>query len=199
MEIAILDFVNWYERNPIRKTFEWKTDVVEYDSGINQRNKVWDAPRRHWFINWNVMRDEYQLKVIEVLNRAKGRYDTVFLRDRWDYTATSTFAGDGTTKTFQLYKTYYPGTEQWSEDKKSIKSGTTAVTLDGVPQPSGWSVNCSTGILTFDAAPGNGIAIVATFEFYFKAIFTEDSFNQVKAYPDIWEFAIIELVEAKGE
>ena len=128
MDTEILEFVDWYERPPIEKQFEWKTESVEYDSGIAQRNLIWTNPKRRWFINWNYMRPDKRDKVIEILNKAQGQFSSFLLRDDEDYSAIWEFSGDGTTKDFQLYKSYYDAT--WTEAKKDIKSGTVIVKID---------------------------------------------------------------------
>jgi hypothetical protein len=49
------------------------------------------------------------------------------------------------------------------------------VALDGVEQMSGWSVNTSTGEITFTSAPGNGVAITAGCHFNLEVRFASDS------------------------
>ena len=198
MNTVVLDFIKWYQAEPVEKTFEWKTDVVEYDNKNNQRNAVWSSPRRHWFINFAFMEKRIRDRIIEIFNRSRGMYDSSLLKDEDDYSAIADFAGDGGTKTFQLYKTYYPLTaETWSEDKKDIKEGTVTVKIDGTPQPAGWSVNYTTGIITFDTAPANEAVIEISFQFYFRVIFATDTYKDTKIWPKNTHYTseILELIE----
>jgi uncharacterized protein (TIGR02217 family) len=43
-------------------------------------------------------------------------------------------------------------------------AGTASVYLDGIEQLSGWSVDTSTGIVTFTTAPAAGVQVTADFE-----------------------------------
>lgn len=198
----VLDFIKWYQQEPVEKTFEWKTDVVEYDNKNNQRNRVWSTPRRHWFLNFVFMEKRIRDRIIEIFNRAKGMYDSFLLKDEDDYSATSIFVGDGETKTFQLEKYYYPISDDfdeigWTESKEDIKDGTVSVKFDEVSQPTGWSVGCTTGIITFDSAPGNGVAIEVSFEFYFRVIFAKDIYLDRKIWPRNVHYTseILELIQ----
>ncbi len=44
-------------------------------------------------------------------------------------------------------------------------AGTVQVYLDGVEQPSGWSVDTTTGLVTFGVPPTLGVEVTAGFEF----------------------------------
>jgi uncharacterized protein (TIGR02217 family) len=44
-------------------------------------------------------------------------------------------------------------------------AGTVRIYLDGVEQLSGWSVDVTTGIVTFSTAPVAGVDVTADFEF----------------------------------
>ena len=202
MDNVILDFIKCFEKDPIEKTFEWKTDIVEYENKNNQRNQVWSAPRRHWFINLAFMKKKARDRVIEFFNRAKGRGNSFLYKDEDDYSSVCDLAGDGATKIFQLEKVYYPISSDfseigWAEDKEDIKSGTVTVTINGTPQPSGWTVNYTTGLITFTNAPANGATVQISFEFYFRVIFAADALKSTKLYPSNprYEFEVLELVE----
>ena len=52
------------------------------------------------------------------------------------------------------------------------------IALGVVEQPSGWSVDTTTGVVTFDAAPGAGVAITAGFEFDVPVRFDTDALDE---------------------
>jgi uncharacterized protein (TIGR02217 family) len=202
MDNVILDFIKWFEKDPVEKTFEWKTDVVEYDNKNNQRNQVWSAPRRHWFVNLAFMKKKARDRVIEFFNRAKGRGNSFLYKDEDDYSAVCDLVGDGATQIFQLEKVYYPISDDfseigWAEDKEDIKSGSIAVTSGGAPLVSGWAVDCATGLITFTNAPSSGSAVLVSFDFYFRVIFATDTYKDTKLYPSNvrYESEILEPVE----
>ena len=51
------------------------------------------------------------------------------------------------------------------------------VALDGVEQPSGWSVDTTTGVVTFDGALAEAVAITAGFEFDVPVRFDTDALD----------------------
>lgn len=73
--------------------------------------------------------------------------------------------GDGTETEFQLVKVYGDTAPQYTRTIRKPVSGTVKVGLDSVNQGSGWTVNTSTGVVTFSAAPGAGVQVSAGFEF----------------------------------
>ena len=53
-------------------------------------------------------------------------------------------------------------------------SGSVLIALDGIPQSSGFSVDDATGVVTFDSAPGVGVAVTAGFKFDVPVRFDTD-------------------------
>jgi uncharacterized protein (TIGR02217 family) len=53
-------------------------------------------------------------------------------------------------------------------------AGSVLVFLDGVEQLAGWSVDVTTGIVTFSTAPAAGVEVAASFEFDVPARFDTD-------------------------
>jgi uncharacterized protein (TIGR02217 family) len=56
-------------------------------------------------------------------------------------------------------------------------AGTVRVALGGVEQLSGWTVDTTTGIVSFTTAPGSGVAVTAGFEFDVPVRFDSDSMD----------------------
>lgn len=87
--------------------------------------------------------------------------------------------GDGATTVFQLSKTY---TYQSAGAKRKITrpvTGTVLIGVNGVAQPSGWSVNVNTGQVTFTVAPPSGHSVTAGFNFHVPARLDVDAFEMV--------------------
>jgi uncharacterized protein (TIGR02217 family) len=57
--------------------------------------------------------------------------------------------GDGATTAFQLVKRYASGAQSWTRAIAKPVTGTVRIALSGVEQPSGWSVDTTTGVVTF--------------------------------------------------
>lgn len=73
--------------------------------------------------------------------------------------------GDGSTTTFQLVKRYATTSKGYNRPIRLPISGTVTVALNGVNQASGWTVNLTTGVITFTTPPGVAVVITAGFEF----------------------------------
>ena len=82
-------------------------------------------------------------------------------------------AGDGTTTAFQLIKRCASGAILDARYGEAV-TGTVRIALGGVEQPFGWSVDITTGGVSFGAAPGVGVAITAGFEFDVPVRFDTD-------------------------
>jgi uncharacterized protein (TIGR02217 family) len=123
------------------------------------------------------LKKQTQLDTLIAFFRArKGRAHGFRFKDWTDYKATGQAigTGDGTNKIFQLSRTYSSG---GNTDVRTITkpvAGTVKVYLAGVLQASGWSVNTTTGIITFTTAPGNGVAVSADYEFDVPVRFDTD-------------------------
>ena len=75
---------------------------------------------------------------------------------------------------FQLVKRYASGAQSWTRAIAKPVAGSVRIALSGVDQPSGWSVDIATGVVTFSAAPGAGFANTAGFEFDVPVRFDTD-------------------------
>lgn len=85
--------------------------------------------------------------------------------------------GDGSLKTFQLVKTYTVGAASVQRTIHKPVADTVKPYIDSVLQPSGFSVDTTTGIVTFTTAPGIGEVVSADFEFDVPVFFPSDTFN----------------------
>jgi len=199
MEI-LNSFIDWEECNPLQKVFEWGTDLVTYDSGTEQRNQIRTTPKRHWFLNWSILPKANRDKLIELFQRAAGRYRTFRFLDAEEYQGSCTIP-DSTTS-YQLRTTHYSGEDEgWPENCLRIVNGTPAITgcTENCPTPANntqFCVNDDTGIITIG---GTGFASpkVCTFEYYFVVRFNFDSHTDKHIHPDIYAAENLEIIEVK--
>ena len=192
----ILDFVDWYQQNPVENYFNWKTYFVEYESGVTERRKVWKKPRRRWKLNFTPMKQPVRDRLIEFFNSiGQGSGQSFLIKDRYDFTGVSKFIGDGVTTSFQLYKSYY--SQAWREYKQDIIPGSVQVKIHGQHLTSGFTVSYTTGLIVFDSAPENLIDIEVVFDFYYRVVFANDELLDKKVAPYLWEFDQIEVIEVK--
>ena len=211
MEIVINDFVkdasygHFDEQAPLAKSFSWLTDVVTFDNRTEQRNQTSEFPLRSWMINWQWMDEGARDKVIELSQRAKGMFDFFLYRDfddqlvtitDWSYTAVT-----GSLATTQLQQTYYKGTaEEWTEDRVKIQPSAKyapKVYINAALQTEGvdYTLDDTTGIITWTAPLTPGEVITADYKFYFKVRFGSDVYEDIQHQPDWWATNDLVIVE----
>ena len=69
--------------------------------------------------------------------------------------------------------------------------------LSGVEQLSGWSVDTATGVVSFGAAPGSGVAITAGFEFDVPVRFDTDALDVTLDLERLGSITSIPLLEIR--
>ena len=105
--------------------------------------------------------------------------------------------GTGSTCFFQLVKSYTSGAQSWTRAIVKPVAGTVRVSLGGVEQLSGWTVDTTTGIVTFTTAPGSGVAVAAGFEFDVPVRFDSDSMDVNLDIERLGSIPSIPLVEIR--
>jgi len=145
----------------------YSTDVITLSSGVESRNANWAYPRLSYNAAYGVRSIADMTTLMEWFHAAQGRFNGFRIKDWADYksvVANSTIlrtdvtlgSGDGATTTFQLKKNYTAGAQtQVRLIKKpvagSVLIGVTNPNTGSVPDLTGWSIDTTTGIITFDA------------------------------------------------
>ena len=187
---------------------ERKTEIVALGSGFEERNGVWANSRRRYDVGSGVKTLDDLHAVVAFFEARMGRLYAFRFKDFADFKSCAPGAGvapsdqaiatgDGTTKSFQLIKTYTSGPSSWTRVIKKPVAGSVRVALGGVEQTSGWSVDATTGLVAFASAPANGAAIAAGFEFDVPARFDTDSLSVNLASFTAGEIPSIPIVEVK--
>lgn len=152
------------------------TQVVTLKSGFEQRNTSWLHSRRMYNAGMGLRKMGDLYDVIQFWEARRGRLYGFRWKDWADYRsnmqaqATShqdvlLDVGNGVKTQFQLVKRYTSGGEEYVRPIVKPVAGTVKVALNTTQQLSGWTVNTTTGIITFTVAPGNGVQVKAGFEF----------------------------------
>lgn len=189
---------------------ERRTIVVTAGSGAEHRNSQWANSKRRYNAGYGVKSDQDIYTIIDFFEDRRGRLHGFRWKDRFDFksrgprdavTATDQQigVGDGVETQFQLSKTYGTSSPYVRAIKKTV-TGTVKVSLDDVEQMAGWTVDDTTGIITFSVAPGNGVIIKAGFEFDVPVRFDTDylEINMAAfAAGQIPDIPIVELSEAE--
>lgn len=116
----------------------------------------------------------------------KGKAIGFRVKNWWDYKddglgILGTGLGNGSTTVFQIAKRYTAGALSTDKAVRKPVSGSVGVKINGVTQPSGWTVDTTTGLVTFSVAPANGAVLTCTYEFDLPVRFDRDS---IRVRPD---------------
>ena len=186
----------------------FSTDVVVLASGHERRNADWAEARARYDIAMGVRGMDQLSRLIAFFRARRGRACGFRFKDWGDHksclpsgTASPTDqaigTGDGATTAFQLVKRYSSGAQSWTRAIAKPVAGSVRIALAGAEQPSGWSVDTTTGVVTFTAAPGSGLAITAGFEFDVPVRFDTDVLDVTLDLERLGSITSIPLVELR--
>ena len=187
---------------------ERRTQIVELASGDEERNANWANSRRRYDAAYGIRRADDLAAVVAFFEARSGRLYGFRWKDWGDYksclpsgtpSATDQVigTGDGTTTAFQLVKAYSSGAQTWARTITKPVAGTVTIALDGVTQASGWSVDTTTGLVTFTTAPATGTAITAGFEFDVPVRFDTDRLDVTHDLERLGSITSIPLTEVR--
>lgn len=155
---------------------QFRTDIVRTDSGGDERVSRWPAPKRFYNARYGIRTYADLYDVLSFFIAREGTLNGFRYKDWLDYTtaangrnAPSTTdvligTGDGATRDFQLIKEYEPGPYVKQRALQKPVAGTVVAALNAATTTA-FTVNTSTGIITFNSAPAAGVQITAGCEF----------------------------------
>jgi len=182
--------------------FIFKTEMVEYFNGAVYRNSRWSSPLMKANIQNYLKKDQSKIAtVIAFFNACKGMANGFRVKDYLDFTSASDGisaptnldqligTGNGATTQYQLIKTYTQGSLTTSRTIQKPVTSTVLISLNGVSQTEGsnFTVDYTTGIVTFTGVVGNGVLVKAGYKFDVPCRF------------DIDELADIEYIVNRGD
>jgi len=167
---------------------ERKTEIVALGSGFEERNAVWAHSRRRYDAGYGVKSLDDLHAVIAFFEARLGRLYAFRFKDFADFKSCAPGqsaspldqalgTGDGLTTAFQLAKTYPSGPASWTRVIAKPVAGTVRVAANGVELTSGFTVDTTTGIVTFASPPSSGAALTAGFAFDVPVRFDTDSLS----------------------
>ena len=168
----------------------YNTTVIQINSGHEKRNINWQYPLCEYDVAYGVRSQSALYVLIEMFHVVAGQGHGFRYKDFNDHksctdqlygTISDTDQlldlGDSSTVAFQLKKTYTMGAMSRERPIRKPVTGTVVVALDGVPQPTGWTVDTTTGIITFSVAPGTDVEVTAGFEYDIPVRFDSDTLD----------------------
>ena len=182
---------------PVEKTAMWSTRVQTGVSGKETRLNLWSYPIWKYSLPFEMLRSDSVNAELQSLagfyNARQGSYDTWLFDDPDDDTATlqNFGVGDGSTRSFQLKRSYGGFSEPVGATNVMTQVRVNAVATGA------YTVNASTGILTFTTAPGAGLALDWSGTYYWRCRFDGDEFNVSKFVSQIWDAKAVKFMSVK--
>ena len=187
---------------------ERRTQVVEMASGDEERNASWVNSRRRYDVAYGIRRADDLAAVVAFFEARNGRLYGFRYKDWADYksslpsqaispTDQQIGTGTGSLKTFQLAKHYTSGAQSWTRTITKPVAGTVRVALGVAEQMSGWTVDTTTGVVTFTAAPAGGVIVRAGFEFDVPVRFDSDTLDVTLDFERLGSITAIPLLEIR--
>jgi len=187
---------------------ERRTQVVELASGDEERNASWADSRRRYDVAYGIRRSDDLAAVVAFFEARNGRLHGFHFKDWADYksalpsqaiSATDQQIGTGTgsLQTFQLAKRYTSGAQTWVRTIAKPVAGTVRVALGMAEQLSGWTVDTTTGVITFTTAPAGGVIVRAGFEFDVPVRFDSDTLDVTLDFERLGSITSIPLLEIR--
>ena len=187
---------------------ERRTQEVELASGDEERNASWVNSRRRYDVAYGIRRADDLAAVVAFFEARNGRLYGFRYKDWADYksslpsqaiTATDQQIGTGTgaVTQFQMVKRYTSGAQSWTRAIAKPVAGTVRIALGTVEQLSGWTLDSTTGVVTFTTAPGNGVIVLAGFEFDVTVRFDTDMLDVTLDIERLGSITSIPLLEIR--
>lgn len=175
----------------------FSTDVVLTAAGQEQRNVNWAEALCRWDVGSIHRTQEEILVLVEFFHIVEGQEGLFLFRDFTDDTFDNALGtGDGTQTTWQLVKRYTVGPYTRERRLTHPVEGSVSVRLDGA-LVSGWSLDVSTGLLTFTTAPGAGVVVSAAGTFDVACRFVQDHLPITRVAPNAYHCSQLEIVEVR--
>lgn len=170
------------------------TQVVLMNSGSEARNARWTNSRRSWEVVAGKISLDTGMKAVAFFEARNAQLRGFRFQDPLDYlsclpsnyntpgvpafTDQTIAVGDGATKIFQLTKTYGDAGNSYVRNIRKPQSGSVSLGVNGVKQTGGsFSVDYTTGLVTFVSAPPYGNLVTAGYKFDCAVRFNTDQLS----------------------
>ena len=173
---------------------ERRTEVVTLANGFEERNTPWEHSRRRYDAGLAMRSLDDIETLVSFFEARRGQLFGFRWKDWSDFRSAIPSRdldpedqiiaqGDGETKIFQLCKTYTSGGHSYCRPITKPVAGTVQVAVDFEVQRvnEDFTVDASTGLITFVNAPDIGVNIQAGFEFDVPVRFDTDQIQTTMA------------------
>ena len=132
----------------------------------------------------------------------QGAFGTFLFQDPsdWQVTRQQIGVGDASATIYQLQRamgTVLPG--GGFLEPITAPNVVSAIYLDGVTQaPTTYSIEPTTGLVTFGTAPGSGLIITADFTYYFRCRFIDDKYDFENFMYRLWQLKKLTFISVRS-
>lgn len=187
---------------------EFSTEVTETAGGWEKRNQNWSGARLRFNVATGVRTVQDYEELLAFFYGRAGRARAFRFRDWSDFKSCGVLAtpaatdqvlgtGDGAVQFYQLLKSYVSGPVTHRRKITRPVSGTVTVALGGINQPTGWTVDVNTGLITFAVPPAAGIAVSAGFQYDVPSRFDIDRLEPIHLFREAVQLPELPVVEVR--
>lgn len=185
------------------------TTISLLASGREQRVQKWEVDRGRWDIGYGVQTREEALVVRDFFMARRGRARGFRFRDWGNYTSynfdtqahvqqPTTEEADQSETIFQMAYDYIDsGSFMYRKAVYKPVASTIKVYIEGVEATSGWTVDSTSGLITFSTPPFDGAEVTWTGEFDLPVRFDTDQIEYEVRTKNVIEFPNLPIVELK--
>ena len=185
---------------------ERRTEIVTTASGREERNSRWADSRRRFNAGFGLKSLNDVHEVVAFFEERRGRLHAFRWKDHADLKSCApqngisptdqiVGTGDGATAGFQLVKNYGSGLRNYTRAITKPVAGSVVAAINGIIT-TGFTVNTTTGMITFSVAPSIGQTVTAGFAFDVPVRFDTDQLSINLAHfgaGDIPEIPVVEV------
>jgi uncharacterized protein (TIGR02217 family) len=166
---------------------ERRTEIVTLTNGFEERNTPWEHSRRRYDAGLGLRSLDDVEKLFSFFEARRGQLHAFRWKDWADFKSCVASGkigpedqiigyGDGETRAFVLTKTYASGGSDYVRPIAKPVAGTVQVAVAGDTKTelNDWTVDATSGVLTFIDAPDVGVTVTAGFEFDVPVRFDTD-------------------------
>lgn len=189
---------------------ERRTEVVTLANGFEERNTPWAHSRRRYDAGVGMRSSDDIETLIAFFEARRGQLHGFRWKDWSDFKGTAPSRplhyrdnviglGDGETKVFQLAKVYRSGAETYARPITKPVEGSVVAGLDEAElvYRTHYDVDYTTGLISFNDAPDEGVEVAASFEFDVPVRFDIDRIQTSQASFQAGEAPDVPVVEIR--
>ena len=189
---------------------ERRTDIVTLANGFEERNTPWAHARRRYDAGLGMRSLDDVETLIAFFEARQGQMYGFRWKDWSDYKSGRARAdlrfddqeiarGDGVTEVFQLKKVYRSGPHSYARPIAKPVAGTVRVGVeqDELQEVVDYTVDTTTGLITFAHPPGSDQAVMAGFEFDVPVRFDTDRIQTSVASFQAGDVPTVPVVEVR--